>query len=277
MNQKSTVSYPLIKRTISILATACVFLSCEQNDPKDKCASLIQSEPNEHETIFLIPKNQDTACIREIEKAKEKVSNGNIVYHYTYKPRSFGLRQEKHLRALCQQNNMILECALYKNPIFEYRTANCYEAYMDQIIANKFGNDFKQKLFDKADSLLSISNDTVTFLECDLAPGMPGANRHVTILPVKLPTKLKKQIKPNRAGELPYIHVGFYIDKSGIASDYYINYFMDSDNADNRKYKNELFDLAVEALKGIPLWEPGEILGQKVISNYNVQVQFCVE
>ena len=68
--------------------------------------------------------------------------------------------------------------------------------------------------------------------------------------------------------------IGFYIDKSGNASGYFLNYFMDANSKSNQKFKDELFKIGVEQLKAIKHWETGFVNGQKVNTENNVRVYF---
>ena len=72
----------------------------------------------------------------------------------------------------------------------------------------------------------------------------------------------------------PFMDIGFYIDKKGNASGYFLNYFAIRGNESNQKFKDELFDFGVERLKQIESWEPGIVKGQKVNTENNVRVFF---
>lgn len=90
----------------------------------------------------------------------------------------------------------------------------------------------------------------------------------------KLPEKLREQLKADKKGSFPFMDIGFYIDKSGNASGYFLNYFMDAGNKSNRKFEYKLFKIGVEKLKEIKHWETGEVGGQKVNTKSNVRVYF---
>jgi len=236
----------------------------------------IQSDQPENQLVKYIqkPADKDSMCIKDIEKAKEDVSNGKIVFCYPMGFGSHDLRQERQLRELCIKNNLVFEYELFSDVIYDGQTQGCYGAYMDKTIASKFGIDFKQKLLKQADSILLAKNDTIVYYKCDKRPQIPGKNDYETTLVAKLPEKLSKQLKADKEGDLPFMDIGFYIDKSGKASGYFLNYFMDADNKSNRKFKDELFKIGVEQLKEIKYWETGEVGGQKVNTENNVRVYF---
>jgi hypothetical protein len=85
---------------------------------------------------------------------------------------------------------------------------------MDKFIAEKLGPNFKEKLLDQADSILLSSNDTINYYLCDNHPQVLG-NDYESTLEVKLNNKLFEQLKYNKIGDLPFIYIGFYIDKNG--------------------------------------------------------------
>lgn len=263
-------------RNITLLVLTIVLFACGEKNPKDKEVQNFQQDYSEASLVDYIKNidDQDSTCYQDIEKAKTDVTNGKIVFCI---PTGFGshdLRQEKQLRELCKKHGLIFDYELFSDVIFEGQTQGCYGAYMDNIIAHKFGVHFKQKLLKQADKMLLEANDTIVYYKCDKQPQLPGKNDYELTLNVKLSEKFRKQIKADKNGDLPFMDIGFYIDKSGNPSGYFLNFFMDADHESNQKFEDELFELGVNKLKKIKQWETGIVNGQKVNTENNVRVYF---
>ena len=271
----ATLNDDTLRNITAIILTIFLF-ACGQKNPKDKEVSIIQSNKPENQLSNYIqkPADTDSMCIKDIEKAKKDVSNGKIVFCFPMGFGSHDLRQEKQLRELCLKNNLIFKYELFSDVIYDGQTQGCYGAYMDKTISSKFGSNFKQNLLKQADSILLATNDTIVYYKCDKRPQIPGKDDYETTLEAKVPEKLSKQLKADKEGDLPFMDIGFYIDKSGNASGYFLNYFMDANSKSNQKFKDELFKIGVEQLKAIKHWETGFVNGQKVNTENNVRVYF---
>ena len=222
------------------------------------------------------PSKSDSTCIKDIERAKTVVENGVIIFCYPSSMGTHQLRQEKHLILLCEQFNLMFMYEPYIDMIFEGQTQGCFGAYMDKVISDKFGFGFKQHLLSQADSMMIAANDTVLYYLCDERPKRPDVGHYLEsdYLTVKVSEELRKQLKADNEGKFPFMDIGFYIDKEGKTSGFFLNYFAIRDNESNQKLKDELFDFGVEQLKQIESWEPGIVNGQKVITENNVRVYF---
>lgn len=254
-----------------------IFLfACGQKNPKDKDVSIVSLDrpENQLEKYIQKPANTDSMCIEDIERAKNDVLKGRIVFCMPMGLGTFQLRQEEQIRQLCTKNNIVFNYEMFSDVIISGQTQGCYCAYMDKVIEDKFGKGFKEKMLQKADSILLASNDTVEYFLCDKRPQIPGRDDYETTLEAKVPEKLRKQLKADKEGDFPFMDIGFYIDKSGNASGYFLNNFMDADNKSNQKYKDELFKIGVEQLKEIKHWETGMVHEQKVNTENNVRVYF---
>jgi hypothetical protein len=222
------------------------------------------------------PPESDTTCISEINEAKMLVEDGMIFFCY---PMGFSheLRQEKHLKKLCKQYGMMFYYEYFSDIVRIGQTRGCFGAYMDKVIAEKFGAGFKQKLLDQADSIMLAVNDTVPYYSCDKEPERYDINNkryESESLIARMPEELRKQLKADKYGDFPFMDIGFYIDKEGNTSGYFLNNFNYKGFQSNKNLKDELFDLGVEQLKEIKNWEPGIVNGQKVITEHNVRVYF---
>ena len=241
-----------------------------------------QQTSNDYESrlmrYILNPEESDSLCIKEISRAKSFVERGEIVFCILYPHLSSPLtkRHEKYIRELCKKNNLFFDYEHVSDIIYEGQTQCCFSAYMDKIIADKFGANFKNRLLAQADSMLLAANDTITYWLCDKWPRILGQNvrdtHYETNLSAKIPEKLGQQLKAKNDGRLPFMDIGFYIDKDGNASNYFLNYFLDWKT--NQEFKDELFNLAVEKIKTIQQWETGIVAGQKVNTKNNVRVHF---
>lgn len=263
-------------RNITTLILTFLLFACGQKNPEDKKAEvvLIDRPENRLEKYIQKPATTDSMCIIDIAKAKNDIANGKIVFGT---PMGFGthrLRQEKQLRELCKTYNLIFDYEMFGCVVYEGQTEGCYGAYMDKAIEDKYGKGFKEILLNKADSILLSNNDTIAYYLCDKRPQIPGKDDYETTLEATVPEKLSKQLKADKEGDLPFMDIGFYIDKSGNASGYFLNYFMDADSKSNQKFKDELFKVGVEQLKAIKHWETGIVSGQKVNTENNVRVYF---
>lgn len=259
-----TVSGNLKKKDLRIISTIFLILSLSscKNEKKFDIKSYV-----------LNPSNTDTECLNEIEQANKDIENGKIVFTHPCHMFDCVLRQEKYVFDLCKKYNIHFEYEAFSDIIIEGQTQGCYGAVMDNYINKKFGKDFKSKILKDADSILLASNDTIIYYNCDKKPQIPGKGNYETTFVAKLPEKLIEQIKPSKEGNLPFMDIGFYIDKSGKSSGFFLNYFMKADKL-NYKFKDELFKIGVEQLKEIKYWETGEINGQKVNTENNIRVYF---
>lgn len=248
-------------KNITILFLTFFLFACGHQSSKDK----FQKE--------LIKSDNDSLCIKAIEKAKADLSNGRLVFCMPIGMGSSTLRQEKQIRQLCKKNNIVFQYEPASDVIRTGQTQGCYGAYMDKIIAEKFGINFKEKLLTQADSILLSSNDTIEYFLCDKRPQILGKDEELT-LEVKLNNKLSKQLKSDEEGKLPFMDINFYINKNGNPSGYFLYNFYNANNKSNEKFEDELFKAGVKSLKQYKHWEPGQVKGQKVITENNVRVYF---
>ncbi|WP_133159421.1 hypothetical protein [Solitalea longa] len=253
--------------------------ACGKQNSKDKPSNVDQPNKTENQLLKYVqkPAVTDSICIKDIKKAKNDVSKGKIVFCV---PMGFGspqLRQEKRLRELCKKYNIVFDYEMFSDIKMMGQTQGCYGAYMDKIIAEKFGNSFKENLLVQADRILLASNDTVEYYLCDRRPQIPGKDEYNTTLDANVSDELNNELKVDKDGHLPFIDIGFYINKNGDASGYFINYFYDGNNESNQKFKDELYKIGVEKLKTIKLWETGMVNGQKVNTQNNVRVGFTTK
>ena len=216
----------------------------------------------------------DSMCLKDIVEAKKDITSGKLVFCTPMSMGTHQIRQEKPLTELCKTYNLVFDYEMFGCIVYEGQTEGCYGAYMDKAIEDKYGKRFKKILLAKADSILLANNDTIVSYLCDRRPQIQGKNDYEMTLKVKVPEKLRKQLKSDKDGDFPFMDIGFYIDKSGTASGYSLSYFRDADNKSNQTYKDELYMFAVEQLKEIKHWEIGIVIGQSVNTENNIRVYF---
>ncbi len=242
---------------------------------------------NEHELPERIryvsnPRPTDTLCISEIERAKKDLSNGKIVFTQEV-GHSFGhIRYENELKQLCEEMGLAYDTHLIGCFYIEGQTKGCYGRYMDKVIIEKFGIDFKEKLHKKADSLylsnVNSQNITVQYYDCDKWPKLPNeAKRTNDYLPSIKVKNIDIEENKSENGGWPYIDIGFIVEKDGTISGFYMESF-NPELEKNEQYKDELYRIAVKHIKkNYPIWIPGKVIGVPVRTDNNVRIYFVKE
>ncbi len=220
------------------------------------------------------PDETDSLCMDDIKLAENDIAKGHIFFCQPYGFGSSDLPQEMYLETLCINNNMRFKKDIISDVIFNNQTQGCYGAVMDNYIALHYDMNFKERLFHQADSMLLAHNDTIDYSSCEKRPQILGENDYETTFSISLPRQLAKEVKMGKGNDMPFMDIGFYIDKLGLSSGFFINYFMDADHEANQKVKEELFNIAITEIKKVKKWEPGEYAGEKVNTEFNVRVFF---
>jgi len=256
-----------------------VSFGCMQKHPNTDAKNENQKKidvQNPLATYVFHPADKDSTCKADQKRAEKDVQMGKILY---CKPMGFGsfwLRCENQMRKLCKKQNLIFDYELISDVVVTGQTQGCYGAYMDNVIASKFGPNFKEHLLAQADSMLLASNDAIDYFLCDKRPQIPGKDDYDIVMDTIVPISLRSSIKTDKDGEGPFMDIGFYIDKEGNASGYSSDYYYVANNKSNKKYENELFKIGITKVKGIKKWEPGMVRGQKVKTKNNVRVYFTL-
>lgn len=226
---------------------------------------------------------QDTCCLEQINKAKEEIWNGTFVFciHSGWR-----FRQEKEFIELLEKYGIIYNDLGPQSDELPVKR-NCYRETMDYYIRQQFGGAFIDSLRKEADTLMVLTNRSkfIDYFACDEKPHLPnfkpGSNENMTIevgLPIK---KHRREWKSRDGREMfkessPFMDIGFYIDTTGVISNFYLNNFNPAHNWNN-KYKDELYNLGVKKLKSDSIWVPGKILGFPVRTDNKVRVFFVRE
>ncbi len=225
------------------------------------------------------PKKKDKLCVSEINKAKQDVAKGKIVFTQKFGFGTSKLRYEKELTQLCQQYGLEFDIDLIGCVIEKGQTQGCYSDYMDKIIIEKFGIDFKEKLHKRADSLFLVNitkeGEVVEYWDCDERPRLPNENKRTgdylgTIAVAGL------EIVKNDLGnpDYPFFDLGFIIEKDNTVSNFHIRSWVAKQDK-NEKMKEKLYQLAIDYVKNkYPQWIPGKIAGIPVRTHNNVRIYF---
>jgi hypothetical protein len=228
---------------------------------------------------ILNPDLKDSICISDIKIAKEDVSNGKIVFTHPV-GMSFGyLRYEKELRILCAKYKLYFETSLLGDIIEDGQTQGCYGYYMDNIIKEKYGSDFKSKLYKTADSLYLVSiikyNKVISYNDCDTGPMVPDQHEYFgTFSPIIKISKPNIKKEKRKYGGWPFLCIKFIIEKDSTVSNIQLNQFV-AEHKENIKYKKELYDIALKYFKEkYPIWIPGKIAGIPVRTKNEIRFYF---
>ncbi len=258
-----------------LFALSIIFYSCKQDSTSNSSnkVKLVKMKSQEKLTNYIShPKKDDKVCLADIEKAKNDVSNGKIVFCMPSGEGNYELRQEKYIRILCKKQNLVFEFEMISDAISGEGRQGCYGTYMDKVIEEKYGKNFKQSILEQADEILIKSDDTISSYSCDVKPKIIGISDES--IKIKLDAKLKNQLKTDNLGYFPIVDVGFYIDKNGNPSGYYLESFNDNENKSNKKFEAQLLKIVIEELKKYKKCESGEIKNKKVMTKNIIKVFF---
>ena len=261
-------------RIIFILLALIPIISFSQED-----VALVDSTVLWFQGYILNPEPNDSLCITDINRAKKDLANGKIVFTQEY---GFNIRYEKELRSLCKEYGLIFDFEYISDVGFMGQTQGCYGYYMDKIIYDKFGVDFKDEMHEKADSLYLINvskqNIVVDYSDCDERPRLPDEKeRFGDYIPDINVNNIEIEKDTSLYGGWPFFDIGFIVEKDSTINGFKMGSFVPLLDK-NKKYKNELFKIAVKHISvAYPVWIPGKIKGVPVRTDNNVRVHFIRE
>lgn len=242
---------------------------------------ILNYETDMHKYV-LNPDSNDSLCINDVKRAKEDISKGKIVFTQQVGYLFGHLRYEAELKLLCKEEGLNYEVDLISDLICEGQTQGCYGYYMDNIIIEKYGDDFKSKLHKKADSLFLVNvnnqDEAVRYWYCDERPRLPNESKRTdAYIPSVKITEPYIQEKEGRFGGWPFFDLGFIVEKDSTVTNFHIGNFVAKHNG-NEKYKNELYDIVVKHIKeNYPIWIPGKVSGIPVRTYNNVRIHIMKE
>ena len=263
-------------KNMTFILTFISLLACSQLKPANQIDTLRLPE----RIIYVSkPNPTDTLCISDIKRAKKDVEKGKIVFTQRVGFLFGNIRYEKELRELCKQNGLVFDFDVMSDFVFEGETQGCYGNYMDKIIIEKFGAEFKDNLHKKADSLFlartNLENKYVQYWDCDERPRLPTEIKRTTdeFPDISVADLDIKECKGEYGG-WPFIDLGFMVEKDSTISSFYLRNFVPQ-LEENKRFKEKLIALAVDYIKtNYPVWIPGKIKGIPVRTINNVRIFF---
>lgn len=265
---------------LSVIILSCNNSQNSSNTPKqiieDNISDLqIENKLTEEFTYIKNPNSSDKTCISDIEKAKTDIQNGKLSIVYTnYEVAN--MRYENFIKKLCNEYGLIFKIDFINDVITENQTQGCYKSYMDKVIADSLGLNFKNNLENKADSLylstLLRENHAEWYFRCDTKP-KPILNKR-KYLETTLTLK-DLDIKQNPKGNVwPSVDIEFIIELDGEITNIESNNFIPK-LPHNEKFKETLCKIGVNYIEeNYPKWEPGKIRETNVRTRNNVRLTF---
>ena len=256
-----------MKNNITILLIFISSYAFSQNDLKP----IIDFYDSEFSYINK-PNKKDTSCINEINKAKEDIDKGKIVF-CTPVGFLFGiLRFENELKKVVENYGLKFKIDLISDVEIEGQTQGCYGAYMTNFIKKKYGENFRKKIYNKADSLyvskVIENNRIVDNWDCDIAPyqigGKPERDYTITL-------NINNLQIPIDCSETILMDINFIIELDGTTNNYNVSNKV-LGNKKNELYYNKLLTHSINELKKIDNWSPGQLKETYVRTLQNVRV-----
>ncbi len=264
---------------LSIILTLFLCNACSQEKPTDKTKSIKWPKS----ILYVLNPNQnDTLCISEVTKAKKDVEIGKIVFMQDVGILINDIRYKAELEELCEQNGLVFAYNFISCDVIVGQTQGCYKEYMDKIIIDKNGIDFKEKLHQKADSLFCariISNNKIVYYaNCDERPRLPyESERKSNLISSVYIDDPNIKLKKGEDVSWPFFDINFIIEKDGTISKFNYDYFV-SERNENKKFENKLFEIAVKHIQhNYPIWVTGKIKGVPVRTYNNVRIYLTKE
>jgi hypothetical protein len=274
-----------MKKIFYLLILLPILCSC--NDQKKETViennevELIQDERVFNPIAYVAnPEPTDELCISDINKAKSDINENGIVFTQAVGFLFGHKRYEDELKKLCKEKGLKYDLDLIGCVQMDGQTQGCYGAYMDKMLVEKYGKDFKKDMHRQADSLFlenAIKNNTAVYYgDCDDRPVIADGSNRDDIPYLKVTDIAIKKDKSDFGG-WPFFDVGFIVETDSTISNVYINSWIPRSES-NEKYKDQLFKKAKEhLLTNYPKWRPGSINGVAVRTNSNVRIYFARE
>lgn len=218
------------------------------------------------------PNKKDTTCISEINEAKKDIENGNIVF---CSPVGFLfgiLRFEDELKEVVESYGLEFKMDLISDVEFEGQTQGCYGDYMTQYIENKYGENFRKKIYNEADSLYVVRvidrNKIVDYWDCDIAPHILGEKTERDFTKTLYIDSLQMPID---CSETILMDIDFIIELDSTTNSYGVSNKV-LGIKQNEKYYNDLLEYSISELKKIANWCPGKLKNSNVRTRQNARI-----
>ncbi len=274
-----------MKKKFRLLIILTILCSCsnqkKETNLEKEDLNKIQGEPIFNPISYVAnPEPSDKLCISDINKAKSDIEENGIVFTQAVGFLFGHKRYEEELKKLCKDKGLKYDLDLIGCVQMEGQTQGCYGAYMDKMLIEKYGKDFKKNMHTKADSIFlnnAIKNNVAVYYgDCDERPVIADRSNREDIPSLNI-TDIPIEEDKSDFGGWPFFDVGFIVETDSLISNVYINSWV-AHLKSNEKYKDELFKMAKEYLiKDYPKWRPGSINGVPVRTNSNVRIYLVRE
>ena len=273
-----------MKKTFVILILINLLFSCKENEKTntdEKVVAEFENQPEKFDPIAYVsnPNKTDTLCLSEIEKAKSDIKKEGIVKTQAVVFLYEHNRNENELKELCKSKGLKYDIDLIGCVVFEGQTQGCYGSYMDKVLAENFGQNFKENMHKQADSLFLDNvikeNIAVQYWDCDERPRLPNEKeRSSDYIPYVTVKNIEIKQGDQQHNDWPFFDLGFIVQKDSTISNFYVSNYVPNFK-ENENIENELFRIAVKHLKdNYPIWVPGKINGIQVKTDNNVRIHF---
>lgn len=256
------------------IALSIFFFTCAE---KKQEPVVVRQKPPQMTFYVDNPKPNDSLCISEIERAKKDIKKGKIVFSHS---RGFGfgsIRYEHELREICKKIGLEFELELFGCVIYKDQTQGCYGEYMDKVLIERSGRDFKDKIHEMADNLFLYNivknNTTVQYWDCDERPRLPTEFKRTSDqLPSLYQSEIELKDDGSNYGGYPFFDLGFIVEKDSSISNFCTRSYVAHNDA-NIKHEDELYLMVKDhIITNYPTWIPGKIGGKQVRTKNNVRL-----
>lgn len=224
----------------------------------------------------------DTICLNDIKRAIRDSSGDSAVFVVTLGVFGPILRYENELAQICKSNQVKFKLDMGTDIFYIDQTTGCYQDYLDFILFEKYGKNFKPDLHKKANDLYLANHlqDTISSWDCDIQPRCLSAKTYTSnSITVDLPVKANRKEwvinkQPMFAMHHPFMDIQIVIDKEGKTSCYQLVDFIPA-RRQNKKYKNQLLAIAIQEIKNkYYQWKPAEINGVPLNTTQVIRLEF---
>lgn len=142
-------------RNIFYFIILILLQSCDSHQKTNRTDTL---ELPERVVYVSEPNKKDKLCISEINRAKDDIKKGKVVFTQSFGLGTEVLNYEKELKELCKTRGLVFDIDLISCIEYEGQTQGCYGDYMDKEIIERFGISFKKDLHREANRLFLLKN-----------------------------------------------------------------------------------------------------------------------
>ncbi|NOS90818.1 MAG: hypothetical protein HOP30_02745 [Cyclobacteriaceae bacterium] len=267
--------------------TLFVILSsaCKVNSQSSLLEQFVSADTTNRAARFAYLKKvspTDTICLNDIKRAIRDSSGDSALFVFNVDGFSTMLRYENELAQICKSNQLKFKLDIGTDIGYVDQTTGCYQDYLDLILFEKYGKNFKPDLHKEANDLYLANHllDTISSWDCDIRPRCLSANTHTSIsIVVDLPIKAHRKEwvvdkKPMFAVYHPFMDLSVVIDKDGNTSGYQLVDFIPA-RRQNKKYKEQLLAIAIQEIKNkYYKWKPAEINGVLLNTTHVMRLEF---